>query len=183
MLIDMFLLLCCNVFVMLSVKFLLLCWMSCSCCYAECHVFVVMLSVMFLSLCWVSCFRCYAECHYARSRVSLYWVSSIWMLLFRVPCAAFICLYSKWVSWFKSILLLRIQIKYTNELQFLIKTEDSIFNRKVYTTDEKREPSMAWLGLIETDSILIKEKCKHLSKMSDRVSRKCFRAQALEVWV
>ncbi len=30
---------------------------------------------------------------------------------------------------------------------------------------------MASLGLIETDSILIREKRKHLSKMSDRVSR------------
>ncbi len=30
---------------------------------------------------------------------------------------------------------------------------------------------MAWLGLIEIDSILIREKHKHLSKMSDRVSR------------
>jgi hypothetical protein len=30
---------------------------------------------------------------------------------------------------------------------------------------------MAWLGLIETDSILIKEKRKHLSKTSDRVSK------------
>ncbi len=30
---------------------------------------------------------------------------------------------------------------------------------------------MAWLGLIETGSILIREKHKQLSKMSDRVSR------------
>jgi hypothetical protein len=30
---------------------------------------------------------------------------------------------------------------------------------------------MAWLGLMETGSILIREKHKHLSKMSDRVSR------------
>ncbi len=48
-----------------------------------------------------------------------------------------------------------------NKLRFLIKTKDSIFNQKIYTTDEKREPSMAWLGQIETDSILIKEKHKH----------------------
>ncbi len=36
---------------------------------------------------------------------------------------------------------------------------------------------MAWLLKIETDSILIKEKCKHLSKMLDRVSKlmKCKR--------
>ncbi len=33
---------------------------------------------------------------------------------------------------------------------------------------------------IETDSILIKEKCKHLSKMSDRVS-KMSEVQALKV--
>ncbi len=30
---------------------------------------------------------------------------------------------------------------------------------------------MAWLGLMETGSILIREKRKHLSKTSDRVSR------------
>ncbi len=47
----------------------------------------------------------------------------------------------KRVSWFKSSLLLRIQIKYTNELQFLIKTKRSIFNWKVYTTDSKRDPN------------------------------------------
>ena len=41
---------------------------------------------------------------------------------------------------------------------------------------------MAWLGLIETDSILIKEKHKHLSKMSDRVSKNV-EVQALKVWV
>ncbi len=57
----------------------------------------------------------------------------------------------KRVSWFKSSLLLRIQIKYTNKLQFLIETKSSIFNRKVYTTDRKREPNMAWLGLIDKD--------------------------------
>jgi hypothetical protein len=28
-----------------------------------------------------------------------------------------------------------------------------------------------WLGVIETDSILIREKRKHLSKTSDRVSK------------
>jgi hypothetical protein len=33
-------------------------------------------------------------------------------------------------------------------------------------------PSDAWLLKIETDSILIKEKRKHLSKTSDRVSKK-----------
>ncbi len=39
---------------------------------------------------------------------------------------------------------------------------------------------MAWLGLIETGSIIIREKRKHLSKMSDRVSRnvsKCKRSR------
>jgi hypothetical protein len=38
---------------------------------------------------------------------------------------------------------------------------------------------MAWLLEIEKGSILVKEKCKHLSKMSDRVSkelkRKCLK--------
>jgi hypothetical protein len=33
-------------------------------------------------------------------------------------------------------------------------------------------PSDAWLLQIETDSILIKEKRKHLSKTSDRVSKR-----------
>ncbi len=32
--------------------------------------------------------------------------------------------------------------------------------------------SVAWLGLIQTDSILIREKRKHLSKTSDRVTEK-----------
>ncbi len=40
-------------------------------------------------------------------------------------------------------------------------------------------PSVAWILKIETDSILIKEKCKHLSKTSDRVS-KIDEAQALK---
>jgi hypothetical protein len=39
-------------------------------------------------------------------------------------------------------------MKHTHELQFLIKTKDSIFTRKVYTTDERRVPSVAWLGLL-----------------------------------
>jgi hypothetical protein len=30
---------------------------------------------------------------------------------------------------------------------------------------------VAWLGLIETDSVLIREKRKDLSKMSDKVSK------------
>ncbi len=34
-------------------------------------------------------------------------------------------------------------------------------------------PSVAWLLKIETDSILIKEKHKHLSEMLDRVSKCC----------
>ncbi len=54
----------------------------------------------------------------------------------------------KRVSCFKSSLLLRIQIKYTHELHFLIKTKESIFNRKLYTTDERRKPSMAWLEFL-----------------------------------
>ncbi len=43
----------------------------------------------------------------------------------------------------------------------------------------RKLPSMAWLGKIETDSILMKEKCKHLSETSDRVS-KMFEAQGLK---
>jgi hypothetical protein len=39
---------------------------------------------------------------------------------------------------------------------------------------------VAWLGLIETGSILIREKRKHLSKMSDRVSKSAS-AQGLKV--
>jgi hypothetical protein len=42
---------------------------------------------------------------------------------------------------------------------------------------------VAWLEKIETGSILIKEKRKHLSKMSDRVSRNVFRMEMLEVRV
>ncbi len=41
---------------------------------------------------------------------------------------------------------------------------------------------MAWLGKIGTDSILIREKHKHLSKMFDRVS-KMFEAQRLKIEV
>jgi hypothetical protein len=52
-----------------------------------------------------------------------------------------------------------------------MKTKDSILIEKMRTTDEKRRPSVAWLGLIEAGSFLIREKCKHLSKMSDRVFR------------
>jgi len=40
---------------------------------------------------------------------------------------------------------------------------------------------MTWLGKIETGSILIKEKRKHLSKTSDMVSRNVFRMEMLEV--
>jgi len=36
-------------------------------------------------------------------------------------------------------------------------------------------PSVAWILKIETDSILIKEKRKHLSKTFDRVSKKMTR--------
>ncbi len=44
---------------------------------------------------------------------------------------------------------------------------------------QKKVPSVAWLE-IETDSILIREKRKHLFKTSDRVS-KMFGAQELKV--
>jgi hypothetical protein len=37
---------------------------------------------------------------------------------------------------------------------------------------------MAWLGLMETGSILIREKRKHLSKMSDRASQMFWSASA-----
>jgi hypothetical protein len=50
---------------------------------------------------------------------------------------------------------------------------------KVYTTDKKEATKCGLAWKIETDSILIKEKHKHLSKMSDRVS-KMFEAQALK---
>ncbi len=43
----------------------------------------------------------------------------------------------------------------------------------------RKLPSVAWLGKIETDSILIRDKHKHLSKTSDRVS-KMFKAQVLK---
>jgi len=44
----------------------------------------------------------------------------------------------------------------------------------------EREPNVAWLGKIETDSILIKEKRKHLSKTSDRVSRNVLERKRLK---
>jgi hypothetical protein len=40
---------------------------------------------------------------------------------------------------------------------------------------------VAWLGLSETDSILIREKRKHLSKMSDRVSKMFWSASAQDL--
>ncbi len=40
---------------------------------------------------------------------------------------------------------------------------------------------MAWLGLIEIGSILIREKRKHLSKMSDRVSRNVLKRRRLRI--
>jgi hypothetical protein len=40
---------------------------------------------------------------------------------------------------------------------------------------------MAWLGLMETGSILIREKRKHLSKMSDRVSQMFWSASAQDL--
>ncbi len=42
---------------------------------------------------------------------------------------------------------------------------------KRYTTDEKEVTKHGLAWEIETGSILIKEKCKHISKMSDRVSK------------
>ncbi len=66
-----------------------------------------------------------------------------------------------------------VQIKFITEdseqmhIQILI-FDYNYFNRKVYTTDEKEATKC---GLAEIDSILIKEKHKHLSKMSDRVSK------------
>jgi len=38
-------------------------------------------------------------------------------------------------------------------------------------------------SLIKIESVSIKEKRKHKSKMSDRVSKRWERAQALEVWI
>jgi hypothetical protein len=42
---------------------------------------------------------------------------------------------------------------------------------KRYTTDEKEATKHGLAWKIETGSILIKEKCKHLSKTSDKVSK------------
>ena len=69
-----------------------------------------------------------------------------------------------------------VQIKFISEdseqthIQILILNKN-YFNRTVYTTEKKNKLSTAWLGLMETGSILITEKSKHLSKMSDRVSQ------------
>jgi hypothetical protein len=48
-------------------------------------------------------------------------------------------------------------------------------------TDEKNAPSVAWLGVIETDSILIREEHKHISKMSDRVSKMFWSTRAKDL--
>jgi hypothetical protein len=56
--------------------------------------------------------------------------------------------------------------------------KESIFNRKVYTTDWKEGTKRGLACKIETGSILIKEKRKHLSKMSDRVSKMFWSASA-----
>ncbi len=77
-----------------------------------------------------------------------------------------------------------VQIKFITEhseqthIQILILNQN-YFNRKVYTTDEKEATKCGLAWKIETDSILIKEKRKRLSKTSDRVSR-MFEAQALK---
>jgi hypothetical protein len=72
-----------------------------------------------------------------------------------------------------------VQIKFITEdynpehkqILILIKTNLSIFNRKVYTTDWGEDAKHGLVGKIETDSILIKAKHKHLTKTSDRVSK------------
>ncbi len=69
-----------------------------------------------------------------------------------------------------------VQIKFITEdseqanIQILILNQN-YFNRKVYTTDEKEATKRGLAWEVETDSILIKEKRKHLSKTSDRVSK------------
>jgi hypothetical protein len=40
---------------------------------------------------------------------------------------------------------------------------------------------VAWLGLVETGTILIREKRKHLSKTSDRVSRNVLERKRLRI--
>ncbi len=50
---------------------------------------------------------------------------------------------------------------------------------KVYKTEKKKNKlSAAWLGLMETGSILIKQKRNYLSKISDRVSQMFWSASA-----
>ena len=49
---------------------------------------------------------------------------------------------------------------------------------KLFTTEKKNKLSVAWLGLMETGSILIREKHKYFSKMSDRVSQMFWSASA-----
>jgi len=61
-----------------------------------------------------------------------------------------------------------VQIKFITEdseqthIQILILNYNH-FNRKVYTTEEKEATKRGLVWKIETDSILIKEKRKHLS--------------------
>jgi len=58
-----------------------------------------------------------------------------------------------------------------------------LFNRKVYTTEEREATKHGLAWKIETDSISIKEKRKHLSKTSDRVSKmlkcKCLKFEVI----
>ncbi len=51
---------------------------------------------------------------------------------------------------------------------------------KVYTKDTRDKLSAAWLGFLETDSILIKGKCERFLKTSDRVSKKVVRYLSIE---
>ena len=46
---------------------------------------------------------------------------------------------------------------------------------------KKNKLSVAWLGLMETGSILIREKRKHLSKTLDRVSKMFWSASAQDL--
>ena len=77
-----------------------------------------------------------------------------------------------------------VQIKFITEdseqthIQILILIKTILIGKYIQQMRRKL-PSVAWLGKIETDSILIREKHKHLSKTSDRVS-KMFEAQALK---
>jgi hypothetical protein len=76
----------------------------------------------------------------------------------------------KRVSWFKSSFFTEDSNQIHKHI-LILKTKDSILIEKYAQQMRRRNQAWRGLGLSVTGSILITEKLKHLSKMSDRVSR------------